>query len=73
VPYFVYKVLPARQYECVSSFEKYRDARTVVRDMRGALREQDNYSVRIVHAAGEGEAMRLLSEKREPPPLGEDG
>ena len=73
MPYFVYKVFPARRYEAVEAFERYREARTLARQMRADLMSRDTHTVRIVHAASPGEAERLLSERREPPPLGEDG
>lgn len=73
MPYFVYKVFPARRYELVESFGHYRDARTTAREMRVALRERDSHTIRIVHAGTPAQAERLMSERREPPPLGEDG
>ncbi len=73
MPYFVYKVFPARRYEKVESFDQYREARTTARELRMALQERDTHTVRIVHASTPAEAERLMSERREPPPLGEDG
>ena len=40
--------------------------------MRRALDRDDPTTVRMVFAAGEAEAERLLCERREPRPLGED-
>ena len=72
MPYFVYKVFPAKRYELVETFEKYRDARGFARIMRSELKDRDNFTVRLVHAANPTTAQRLLSERREAPPLGED-
>ena len=40
--------------------------------MRRALDRGDPATVRMVFAAGEAQAERLLAERREPRPLGED-
>jgi hypothetical protein len=73
VPYFVYKVHPSRQYEEIDSFENYRDARTLARGLRAEQRSRDVYTVRLMHAASAPQAERLLGERREAPPLGEEG
>ena len=72
MPYFVYKIFPARQLEHVDTFEKYRDARTAVRSMRAQLEPTDKYEVRMVFAPLPAEAERILRERREARPLGED-
>ena len=72
VPYFIYRLRPPRPPEKAGSFEAYREARAVVREMRRALERDDSTTVRMVFAAGEAQAERLLTERREPRPLGED-
>ena len=72
MPYFVYKVFPARQLEYVEQFDQYRDARKSVRAMRAALVQTDNHEVRMVFAPLAPEAERILRERREARPLGED-
>ena len=72
VPYFIYKLRPPRPPEKAGSFAAYRAARTAVREMRRALDRDDPTTVRMVFAAGEAQAERLLTERREPRPLGED-
>ena len=72
VPYFIYKLRPPRAPEKAGSFAGYREARAAVREMRGALDRDDPTTVRMVFAAGEAQAERLLTERREPRPLGED-
>ena len=72
MPYFVYRLRPSRPPEKAGAFAAYREARTVARSMRRALGRDDPTTVRMVFAAGEAQAERLLTERREPRPLGED-
>jgi hypothetical protein len=72
VPYFIYKLQWPRPPEKAGAFEAYREARSAVREMRRALGRDDLATVRMVFAAGEAQAERLLTERREPRPLGED-
>ena len=72
MPYFIYKLRPPLAPESAGSFEAYREARAAVREMRRALGRDDPVTVRMVFAAGEAQAERLLTERREPRPLGED-
>ena len=72
VPYFIYKLRWPRPPEKVGSFDAYREARTAARAMRRDLDRDDPGTVRMVFAAGEAQAERLLTERREPRPLGED-
>ena len=72
VPYFIFKLRSPRPPEKAGSFAAYREARAAVRAMRRALDCDDPTTVRMVFAAGEAQAERLLTERREPRPLGED-
>ena len=72
MPYLVYRLRSPRPPEKAGVFETYREARTAVREMRRALDRDDPATVRMVFAAGEAQAERLLTERREPRPLGED-
>lgn len=72
MPYFVYTLRRPRAPENAGVFESYREARATVREMRRALGRDDPATVRMVFAAGEAQAERLLTERREPRPLGED-
>ena len=72
VPYFIYKLRWPRPPEKAGSFDAYREARIAVRAMRRDLDRDDPTTVRMVFAAGEAQAERLLTERREPRPLGED-
>ena len=73
MPYFVYRLRPPRAPEKAGgAFEGYRDARAAAREMRRALDRDDPATVRMIFAADEAQAERLLTERREPRPLGED-
>ena len=72
VPYFIYRLRAPRPPEKAGSFAAYREARAAVRAMRRALDRDDPTTIRMVFAAGEAQAERLLTERREPRPLGED-
>ena len=68
MPYYVYRIDAFGGLERVDGFDAYRDARQCVR----SLREGGETMVRMVFAGDAGEAERLLTEKREPRPLGEE-
>ena len=70
--YFLYKVSPGKSFELLERFEVYRDARDAARERRKRLSPEDNYSVTVRFAKDPEEAERLMSEEREPRPMGED-
>lgn len=72
MPYYVYKVFNNRTLEPVDVHEKYRDAKVRTRELRAELKDDDAFTFRLIHAHSETEAERLLTQKREPRPLGED-
>ena len=72
MPYFIYKLRWPRPPEKAGSFDAYREARTAVRTMRRDLDRDDPTTVRMVFASDEAQAERVLTERREPRPLGED-
>ena len=72
MPYFVYRLQRPRAPEKAGAFTGYREARAAVREMRRALDRDAPAAVRMVFAASEAQAERLLAERREPRPLGED-
>jgi hypothetical protein len=72
MPYFVYKVYSERKLEMIEQFDGYRDARNHARELRAALPADAGYQIRVIFAKNPEEASMLLSEKREPRPLGED-
>lgn len=72
MPYFIYEIVPPRRLELVDSFDGYREARTRARAMRAALGTDADRTVRVIYAHNPEEATRLLTEVREPRPLGEE-
>jgi hypothetical protein len=72
MPYFVYKVSGARGLEQIDAFDGYRDAKRLATKMRQQLPEDADYLVRVIFAGNDEEAVRLLTEKREPRPMGEE-
>lgn len=72
MPYYVYEIYPPRRLELVDSFEAYRDARTHARSLRASLGADAQQQVRVIFAQSTEEASRLLTEVREPRPLGEE-
>ena len=72
MPYFVYKVSENRRLEQVDAFDRYRDAKQLARSMREQLPDDADYLVRVIFAGNGEEAARLLTEKREPRPMGEE-
>ena len=72
MPYFVFRIREPRILELVESFDGYRDARALVRALRAESTREDPFTARLVRATDEAHARRLLSERRDPRPLGED-
>ena len=73
MPYFVFRRHSTYQLECLGVHDDYRTAKTEVRRLRQAHAGDDPALFRLVHASTELEGERLLLERREAPPLGEDG
>ena len=69
MPYFVYKVFPNRTCEAVDSFEQYKEARLLAREIRAGLTLQDNCTVKVMHAKDAAEAESLILTPREKPIL----
>ena len=72
MPYFVYRISPEMQLQCLESFDNYRSARGRVRTRRAEQQESDNSTIRLIHAGSETEAERLLLTTREAPVEGDD-
>lgn len=73
MPYFVFKVPAKGRPEVIDSHENYRQAKTLAKTLRTEAGAKTDRAVRIIFAGDAAEAERLLVQKREPPPLGEDG
>ncbi len=72
MPYYIYKVFPDKKLEVLNSYANYKEARTEARALRAKLTAEDTYLVKIIFARNPDEAERLLTEEREPIPMGDD-
>lgn len=75
MPYYVYKVIEKdkkKQLEAIDTFEKYRDAREVVRERRQNRAADDQGDYRMIFAKNQTEAETLLKAPREERVIGED-
>ncbi len=74
MPYFVFEISTAKDLQAIAEFDSYRDARALARRLRAQAPDdgQQGAQFKLVHAADANSGARLLSEKREPRPSGED-
>jgi hypothetical protein len=72
MPYFIYRISAHRQLSMVTSFESYKEAREMARNMRAQALPEDQDTVKIVYAKNPEEAARMLSAKRERQPSEDD-
>jgi len=75
MPYYIYQIGAFRQLKLLDTVAEYRAARQQVRELRrqssDAGETTTTASYRMIFAASENEAERLLTTKREPRPMGE--
>jgi hypothetical protein len=72
MPYFVYKITPTLQLTYIDTKERYQDARSIVRDLRANRSDGDESDYRMIFAAQQGEAEKILSTPRDERVIGED-
>lgn len=72
MPYYVYAIAPPRRLSLLGTFESYREAKALARSKRAEPDAGDPATVRLVFAPDADEAQRLLTEVREPRPMGEE-
>ncbi|MDH3672783.1 MAG: hypothetical protein OES46_16775 [Gammaproteobacteria bacterium] len=72
MPYFIYRISPARKLDLVDSFDSYRDAKRAATALRIAQEPDDACTVKIVFAKDSAEAEQLLRTERERPPSEDD-
>jgi hypothetical protein len=65
MPYYVFRISPERKLTLLNSFDKFKEAMTLCRNMRREQPPTDKDSIRMTFAKTEAEAKRLLSEKRQ--------
>lgn len=72
MPYFVYKISPPRVLEHLDTFDRYQDARELVRSHRASEAGDAGIEYRLIFARQQGEAEKLLSVPRDERVIGED-
>jgi len=73
MPYFVYSITQQPlKLEHLDTFEHYQDARALVRSSRQAAEAPPGVDYRLIFAAQQAEAERLLSTPRDERVIGED-
>ncbi len=69
MPYYVFKITQPteliKNLDFQDSFEKYKDARNLARNLRKELPLDSGVTVKMVHAANQLAAEETLMEKRE--------
>lgn len=72
MPYFVYKITPPLQLDHLDTFDRYQDARALVRGHRQEEDPASGVHYRLVFARQQAEAERILSTPRDERVIGED-
>ena len=72
MPYFVYRIEQGKKLQYIDKFEKYREAREYVRQLRPQQSADEPGKVRMVFAENQMEAETLLLTPREAPVEGDD-
>ncbi len=65
MPFFVYRIAPENTLEHIETFEKYRDAKLKLNELRKAEQEGSKVISRMIHAANRSNAERLLLAPRD--------
>ena len=69
MPYYVFKVTQPtkliKNLDFQDSFEEYREARTLARDLRKALPLDSGVIIKMIHVVNQLAAEEILMEKRE--------
>jgi hypothetical protein len=69
--YFVYKIIPGptaliKELELQNSFDSFKDAKALARELRGQLEEGDSSTIKVIFADNQLHAEEMLMEHREP-------
>lgn len=60
MPYFVYRIAPGNKLEYTKTFEKYREAKVKVNELRKSEPEDSDVVCRMIHATNKSNAEKLL-------------
>jgi hypothetical protein len=72
MPYFVYRITPPQTLAYIDTKQAYKDARTLVRELRAGESPEQGVEFRMVFARDRAEAEKLLSTPRDERVIGED-
>ncbi len=71
MPYYVYKISPENKLEHVEAFEKYREAKVKVNELRKTEPAESEMICRMIHATNKSNAEKLLLTPRDERIIGE--
>jgi len=72
MPYFVYRIEPENKLEYVDNYEKYRDAKVKINELRKAETAESEAICRMIHAANKSNAEKLLLVPRDERIIGDE-
>lgn len=72
MPYFVYRIEESRKLLHIDTKDNYREARSLVRELRAAEDKSALESIRMIFANNQAEAEKLLLAPRDERVIGED-
>ncbi len=65
MPYFVYRIEPENKLNYIDNYEKYRDAKLKVNELRKGESADSEVICRMIHAANRSNAEKLLLVPRD--------
>lgn len=71
MPYYCFRIRPDRTMVLLETYPKFQEAMAFCRDLRRQQADGDADQIRMMFAATEKEAKRLLGDKRPPTPIEE--
>lgn len=66
MPYFVFRVSADRELSLVKTFDKYKEAKDLCRELRASESPDNPNNIRMAFAETEVKAKSLLAERRQP-------
>jgi len=72
MPYFLYRITPERKLHLINTFEKFKEAKTIARQMRAEQPTGSNETIRMIFAEDAKKAQLLLTDLRNPKTEGDD-
>ncbi len=72
MPFFVYRVQPENKLQHIDTFEKYREAKVKVNEMRKSEPEDSEEIIRMIHASSKSNAEKLILAPRDERIIGDE-